>query len=73
MKALFELEARDPGEVLDHAFINAHCDGLDALRDGVSALDWPDIERESGLGEAAIREIADCYAKSKATMLTWCM
>ena len=73
MKALFELEARDPGKVLDHAFIDAHCEGLDALRDAVTSLEWPDIERESGLGQSAIREIADCYAKSMATMLTWCM
>ncbi|HET9047447.1 MAG TPA: FdhF/YdeP family oxidoreductase [Chiayiivirga sp.] len=73
MKALFEAESKRPGEVLDHAFMREHCEGLEALRASVDALHWRDIEAESGLDAAHMREIADFYAKSKACMLTWCM
>ncbi|MEZ5465445.1 MAG: FdhF/YdeP family oxidoreductase [Lysobacteraceae bacterium] len=73
MKALFEEDGTRPGSVLDHDFIHDHCEGIDELRASVETLDWRDIERESGLSEAQMREIADHYARSKATMLTWCM
>ncbi|MCB1567725.1 MAG: FdhF/YdeP family oxidoreductase [Xanthomonadales bacterium] len=73
MKALFEDEAARPGHVLDHKFMGEHCEGLDALRSQIEALGWSDIEEESGLSIPQLREIATQYARSKATMLCWCM
>jgi len=73
MKALFELEGAQPGRILDHDFIDEHCDGVEVLQTQLAAQAWRDIERESGLVEAQMREIAEHYARSRATMLTWCM
>lgn len=73
MKALLEMEGAAPGTVLDHAFIAEHTDGFEALRAELEACDWPRLCRRSGLDEAQMREIAACYARSRAAMFTWCM
>jgi len=68
MKALLESPA-----VLDHDFIARHTVGFESLRADLAACDFADLARRSGIDEAAMREIADYYARSRATMLTWCM
>lgn len=73
MKALLERERAAPGTLFDQAFIAAHTSGFDALIADLDAQRWPDLVARSGLAEAALREIADHYARSKATMITWCM
>jgi molybdopterin-dependent oxidoreductase alpha subunit len=73
MKALLEGERAAPGTVFDQAFIAAHTDGLEALVADLDACTWPALVARSGLAEAQLREIAAHYARSSATMLTWCM
>lgn len=34
---------------------------------------WDEIERESGLNRAALKKVADAYAKSNATIITYGM
>ncbi|NHF72274.1 FdhF/YdeP family oxidoreductase [Paracoccus xiamenensis] len=72
MRALFERDAAGEG-VLDHDFIRDHTSGLDALRADVMAHDWPELVEACGLPEAKIRECADIYAKSDATMIAYGM
>ncbi|MFL6593268.1 MAG: FdhF/YdeP family oxidoreductase [Luteimonas sp.] len=73
MKALLEMERSAPGRVFDHAFIQAHTEGLDALVSDLDACTWEVLVERSGLTEAQLREIAARYAASNATMATWCM
>jgi molybdopterin-dependent oxidoreductase alpha subunit len=75
MKALIEMdEAAGPGApVLDHAFIAEHTGGFDDLLTDLRATAWEGIESASGLTEAALRSVADAYAKSNATIITYGM
>ncbi|AIF46093.1 FdhF/YdeP family oxidoreductase [Dyella japonica] len=75
MKALLEMDAAaGPGStVLDHAFIREHTNGFAALAQDVGSATWADIERTSGLTEADLRAVAEAYAKSNATIITYGM
>jgi len=73
IKALFAMDAAGDEHALDHAFIAEHTEGLDALRSEIDATGWEQIERESGLGQAAIEELAQIYRDSDATILCWAM
>ncbi|MGY4493991.1 FdhF/YdeP family oxidoreductase [Pseudomonas sp. TE3610] len=72
MKALLELED-SVGQVLDHAFINEHTRGFEALKADLLATQWPDIEQASGLPQADMQTVAAAYAKSNATIVTYGM
>lgn len=73
MKALLESERAAPGTVFDHAFIDTHTEGLDALITDLDACAWDELIARSGLGEAQMRDIARRYAAAPTTMITWCM
>ena len=55
--------ARETGarEVIDHTFIEQHTTGFDAFITCCRDADWADIEKASGLTEAALREAAQVY------------
>jgi len=75
MKALIALDAAaGPGStVLDHEFIAVHTHGYDAFAADLRATSWSDIEAASGLSQAALEAVAQAYAKSNATILTYGM
>ena len=50
--------------VIDHAFVAEHTTGFDAFIAKCRAADWAEIEHESGLTEAAIRDAAAVYIKA---------
>lgn len=72
IKGVLELAQAD-ATVLDLDFISTHTTGFEALRSDVQSTPWEAICAESGLTEAALRDVARRYAQSKATMVTWCM
>ena len=72
MKALLALEAQH-GNVLDRAFIAEHTLGFDALAADLEATAWAGIETESGLQRADLEFVAQAYAKSNATIVTYWM
>lgn len=72
MKALLERDARIPG-TLDHDFIAEHTGGFEAFCDDLRATPWENLERHSGLTRADMETVADAYAKSKATIVTYGM
>ncbi|KAG0162749.1 hypothetical protein DFQ30_001362, partial [Apophysomyces sp. BC1015] len=72
MKALLEMDAQQ-GNVLDHAFIKTHTQGFDAFAADLEATDWADIEKASGLGREDLEKVAEAYAKSNATIVTYGM
>ena len=72
IKAVLELEDSQ-GNVLDHAFIAEHTNGIDALRAEIAATDWAAIERASGLTRAALESVGRAYAHSNAALITYGM
>ncbi|MFO1037870.1 MAG: FdhF/YdeP family oxidoreductase [Geminicoccaceae bacterium] len=72
MKALLALEDAGGG-VLDHAFIARHTEEFEAVAADLRATSWEDIERCSGLARADLEAVADLYAKSEATIVTYGM
>ena len=75
MKALLELDAAaGPGStVLDHDFIAQHTNGFDAFAADLRATTWADIERACGLPRSALEVVAQAYARSNATIVTYGM
>ncbi|MEG4674481.1 FdhF/YdeP family oxidoreductase [Enterobacter cloacae] len=71
-KHLLQMEA-GRGNVLDHTFIAGHTQGFDDFAADIAQTSWDAIERESGLSQAALKQVADAYAKSNATIITYGM
>jgi molybdopterin-dependent oxidoreductase alpha subunit len=72
IKAMLEAE-RNTGGVLDHDFIRAHTQGLEALVADIDATRWQDIVAASGVDEREIRTAAAIAAGSRATICCWAM
>ena len=71
-KHLLESLANDP-KAIDPAFIERHTSGFEAYRSQVEATAWPEIERQSGVPEAKIREMGEVYRTSRAAIIAWCL
>lgn len=71
-KAVLALDdaARASGapRVLDVTFIAEHGHGFGAFEAAVRAQDWPTLERQSGLTQAALEQAAQVYARAKAAI-----
>jgi molybdopterin-dependent oxidoreductase alpha subunit len=72
-KRVFEAEARNPGHVLDHEFLNAHCHGLEELRAHVELLDDETVLKATGLQLSEINGLADRYITADKVIITWAM
>jgi molybdopterin-dependent oxidoreductase alpha subunit len=72
-KRVFEAEARNPGHVLDHEFLNEHCHGLEELRAHVELLDDETVLKATGLQLSEINELADRYITADKVIITWAM
>ncbi|WP_426286671.1 FdhF/YdeP family oxidoreductase [Luteibacter sp. E-22] len=59
--------------VVDHAFIEAHTCGFEALVEDVANTSWEAIERASGLTRAQVEDAADIYAKAKNVIVCYGM
>ena len=73
MKALLELHDAGDAAALDQDFIAQHTQGFDAVARDLRATRWADIERWSGIGQAALEAVAQMYARSNATIITYGM
>ncbi|QFY62795.1 FdhF/YdeP family oxidoreductase (plasmid) [Rhizobium grahamii] len=60
-----DAKARGVKRVLDVPFIEQHTTGFEDFIDCVRRVSWTDIERESGLAEADIRNAGDIYVKAE--------
>ncbi|WP_267387421.1 FdhF/YdeP family oxidoreductase [Sphingomonas sp. GC_Shp_3] len=54
-------KAAGKAEVIDHAFVKQHTTGFDEFIRSCRDVSWAEIEQESGLTEAALREAGDVY------------
>lgn len=66
-KAIVELGA------MDDRFVAQHCRNSESYISWLRDLTWHEIEHKSGVPEREIREIAEVYAASKATVFGWTM
>ncbi len=73
MKEVLAAEAARPGAVLDHEFINAHTNGFAEFAAALEAIDWPELETESGLTRAEMRAAADIYVNAERVIVCWAM
>jgi molybdopterin-dependent oxidoreductase alpha subunit len=71
-KAVFEAAESDP-EALDREFLEHHTHGFDEYRTLVEETPWPDLVRDAGIDESAIRKLADSYMASERVIIAWCL
>ncbi|GAB3268001.1 FdhF/YdeP family oxidoreductase [Arthrobacter pigmenti] len=72
-KRVLDAEAKNPGTVLDHDFLERHCQGLEELKAHLDDLDEEAVLEATGLRSAEIDELADRYMKAKKVIVTWAM
>jgi molybdopterin-dependent oxidoreductase alpha subunit len=71
-KHLLEAARSDP-QAIDRPFIETYTHGFDRYQDLVKATAWNELERQSGVPVAQIREIGEVYRKSQAAIIAWCL
>jgi formate dehydrogenase major subunit len=72
-KRVLDAEDADPGTVLDHAFLDEHCQGLEEFRTHLATLDENAVLEATGLTSAEIDELASRYLKADRVIITWAM
>jgi molybdopterin-dependent oxidoreductase alpha subunit len=60
-------------ELLDESFIDTHTDGFDALHASITAAEWRDIETESGMSEARLRDTGERFLCAERAIVCWGM
>src|SRR5690606_34085232 len=73
MKLVLEEEARRPGEVLDHAFLEEHTTGFADFERALAAVSWEDILEQSGVAREEIEQLAKAYIEAKRVIACWAM
>jgi formate dehydrogenase major subunit len=72
-RRLLEEEARRPGQVLDHAFIDEHTTGFEAYRRHVLAAPWDELVSASGLTSEAIDAAVAEVLGAERIIVCWAM
>ncbi len=72
-KRVLDAEAATPGTVLDHAFLEEHCEGLEELKAHLAALDESSRPGGHGLRTEEIDELAARYLRAEKVIITWAM
>lgn len=72
-KRVLDAEAANPGKVLDHAFLEDHCEGLEELRAHLAQLDDGAVLAATGLRTEEIDELAARYLAADRVIITWAM
>jgi len=73
-KAVLDLEAASPGEVVDHDFVREHTNGYEAFVRKIEAVSWDAIVARCGVPEDEIREAAKTIVRGEKKLITcWAM
>ena len=72
-KAILEEEDNDPGQVLDHAFIDERTTGFEEWKAALATLSWEQVEEQSGLAQKEILKAAHTYIKADSVISCWAM
>jgi molybdopterin-dependent oxidoreductase alpha subunit len=73
MKHLFEAEDRNPGQVVDRAFIDEFTTGFESFEQNIRNTKWEDIEELSGISRALLLEAANIIATKQKIITCWAM
>ncbi|MFH0301603.1 FdhF/YdeP family oxidoreductase [Bradyrhizobium sp. 31Argb] len=77
MKVMVEEDAAarasDKPELLDWDFIRGHTAGIEAFIADLKAVQWPDIERQSGLSREDLEHAAHVYMKAERAIIVYGM
>ncbi len=71
-KALLETARDEPGAI-DKAFLDQHTTGFEEYRHACEDAAWADLERQSGITETQLREMAAIYRRANAAIIAWCL
>lgn len=66
-------EEKNPGTVVDQAFINEVTDGFAAYESARAEIDWDATEEATGLTRTQITEVARLLIESKASIFCWAL
>lgn len=72
-KRVFAAEDQRPGTALDRDFIERYCDGFDAYREHIDAVDEREVEQATGLSSSEIDELAERYLAADRVIIAWAM
>jgi molybdopterin-dependent oxidoreductase alpha subunit len=73
-RRLLAADEADPAAgIVDHGFVERHCDGLDALVRHLRELDQDDVAAATGLTAAEIDAVAAEIARSQRMIVCWAM
>ncbi len=73
MRGLFEAEEKNPGAVLDHAFIASHTIDFESFKRDLLATDFAQAEKDSGFSYSELRPVIDLLAKNQKIIVCWAM
>ena len=73
MKEMLEEEARRPGEVLAHQFINERTDGFAEFARALGNVSWDELVEQSGISREQMKRAATVLMKSERTICCWAM
>jgi len=68
-KHLFESDPRS----IDRHFIERYTHGFDDYRALVEGTAWTDLERQSGVPVARIRQMGEIYRRARSAVIGWCL
>ena len=54
-------------------FISKHCDNYETFKEDITETSWEEIETNSGIDRAQIKEVADMYGHAKKAVFAWGM
>ena len=72
-RRVLDAEAAKPGTVLDHQFLEEHCQGLEEITAHLAHLDERAVLAATGLRVEEIDELAARYLKADKVIITWAM
>lgn len=73
MKAVLEYAEANAGAGIDRRFIEAKTSGFAAFSADLAQCDWAELEAQSGIGVAAMRELGERYCRSQRVICCWAM
>jgi len=71
-KAVFEEAETDP-KAIDEGFVDNYTHGFEDYRRVCAEATWAQLELQSGVDEAKIRELADAYMRADRAIIGWCL
>jgi oxidoreductase alpha (molybdopterin) subunit len=72
-KKVLEAEAANPGQVLDHAFLEQHASGFEEFAAHIANVDEAEVLAATGLTTEELDAFADAYLAADRVIITWAM